>query len=163
MKRTWGWLAAGLAAFAILGLAAAQDPDGADDLPEGPGKTLVMRLCVKCHGLNQFTAERHAKDQWDVLLDKMAEEGLEMSDQEYETVVGYLSKYLGKDSPPAKIHINKLTYVMLEDRIGLTEKEAEAVVKYRTEHGPFKTWQDVSKVPGVDAKKIEAVKDLLTF
>ena len=29
--------------------------------------------------------------------------------------------------------------------------------------GPFKTWQDVAKVPGVEARKVEAVKDLLQF
>jgi competence ComEA-like helix-hairpin-helix protein len=162
--RTLGWLAAtGLAALAVSLSFGAQDPEGSADLPEGPGKTAVMRLCAKCHGLEQFTAARHSKEEWDVLIDKMSEEGLEMSDQDYETVIGYLTKYLGKDAPPLKIRINTLTVAMLEERLGLSDKAAEAIVKHRTEHGPFKTWQDVAKVPGVEAKKIEAVKDLLQF
>lgn len=104
--RTKGWkAAAALAAVAVsLSFGAPQDPEGAADLPEGPGKTAVMALCAKCHGLDQFTAARHTKAEWDVLIDKMTEEGLELSDQQYETVVGYLSKYLGKDAPPEAPH-----------------------------------------------------------
>lgn len=158
------WGAAAAAAMAVsMSYGAPQDPEGAEDLPEGPGKVAVMRLCTKCHGLDQFTAARHNKAEWDVLIDKMTEEGLELTDKDYETVVGYLSKYLGRDAAPSRIDINKLTAVHLEERIGLTDKEAEAVVKHRTQNGPFKTWQDVTKVPGVEAKKIEAVKDLLRF
>lgn len=62
-----------------------------------------------------------------------------------------------------KLHINRLNATALEERLGLTEKEAEAIVKHREQHGPFKTWQDVAKVTGVEAKKIEASKDLLQF
>jgi competence protein ComEA len=156
--------AAAAAAVAMsLSWGSPQEVEGASELPEGPGKALVVRTCSKCHGLDQFIPARHNRMEWDTLIDKMTEEGLELSDQDYETVIGYLSKYLSREAPPAKLHINKLNAATIEERLGMTDKEAEAIVKYRAEHGPFKTWQDVAKVPGVDAKKVEAVKDLLQF
>jgi DNA uptake protein ComE-like DNA-binding protein len=36
-------------------------------------------------------------------------------------------------------------------------------VKYRTDKGPFKTVEDLKKVPDLDFKKIEAQKDRLVF
>jgi competence protein ComEA len=149
---------AALAAVLVFGLAAAPQSaiDGAADLPDGPGKDAVVGICSKCHGIDQFSASRHNKEEWNTLLDKMAEEGLELSDQQYETVVDYLSKFLSKDAPPARINVNRLLAPVLE-------KEADAIVRHRTRNGPFKNWQEVAKVPGVDAKKIEALKDLLQF
>jgi competence protein ComEA len=37
------------------------------------------------------------------------------------------------------------------------------MIKYRTDHGDFKSIEDLGKVPGLDFKKIEAKKDLLVF
>jgi len=47
--------------------------------------------------------------------------------------------------------------------LGLLEREAEAIVKYRTDKGPFKTLEDLKKVPDLDFKKVEAQKDRLVF
>jgi competence ComEA-like helix-hairpin-helix protein len=151
-----------LAAAIALSVGAYQNAvEGAEDLPEGPGKTLVVQKCAKCHGIDQFSWARHSKEEWDVLIDKMTEEGLELSEDDYQTAVGYLSKFLSRDAPPAKIKVNRLGAAVLEERLGITDKEAEAIVKHREQNGPFKSWQDVAKVPGVDAKKIEAAKDLI--
>ena len=37
------------------------------------------------------------------------------------------------------------------------------LVKYRAEHGNFKSIDDLKKVPGIDPAKIEAKKDVLIF
>jgi DNA uptake protein ComE-like DNA-binding protein len=37
------------------------------------------------------------------------------------------------------------------------------VIQYRQDHGPFHEWRDLLKVTGVDAKKVEAKKDLMAF
>jgi competence protein ComEA len=47
--------------------------------------------------------------------------------------------------------------------LGLSGKEAAAIVKYRTDKGSFKTVEDLKKVPDLDFKKIEAQKDRLVF
>ena len=47
--------------------------------------------------------------------------------------------------------------------LGLTEAEAQAIVAHRTAQGAFKTFDDVTKVAGVDKKKLELVKTRITF
>ena len=45
----------------------------------------------------------------------------------------------------------------------MLRKETAAVIAYRDKHGPFKSVEDLKKVPGIDVKEIEAHKDRLYF
>lgn len=45
---------------------------------------------------------------------------------------------------------------------GVGPKKAEAIVAYREQHGPFKSVDELEKVPGIGAKTVEANRDLLT-
>jgi competence ComEA-like helix-hairpin-helix protein len=51
----------------------------------------------------------------------------------------------------------------LETGLGITAKEAAAIVTYRTDKGAFKVLDDLKKVPDLDFKKIEAQKDRIAF
>ncbi len=74
-------------------------------------------------------------------------------------------EYLAKSFPPLpdKVNVNKATAKDIETGLALTTEEAEAIVKYRTDHGNFKDYDSLTKVPGVDAKKLEAKKDAIIF
>ena len=143
----------------ILSMTAQPAQDEGPALPEGAGKVLVARTCSKCHGLEMFAAARKSGMEWNLIIDKMVDEGLEIGDEDAETVLNYLSKYLGKNSAPAKVNVNKAAAKELEQALGLLDTEAEALIKHRAAHGSFKDWRELTKVDGVDAKKIEAHKD----
>ena len=64
---------------------------------------------------------------------------------------------------PKKIQINKASATELGNGLELSSKEAEAIVKYREENGKIKDLEDLKKVPGLDAKKLEAKKEKLAF
>jgi competence protein ComEA len=51
----------------------------------------------------------------------------------------------------------------LESGLSLARSQAAAIVRYRTQHGDFKSIEDLKRVPGVDVAKIEAKKDRLLF
>ena len=70
--------------------------EGNSPLPDGTGKMVTARVCGKCHNVDRFATERKTKAEWDDVINKMSDEGLEMTEQEYDTVLAYLSKYLGK-------------------------------------------------------------------
>ena len=90
----------------------------------------------------------------------MSEFSVDPSTDEHEAIVNYLTRNFG--TPPlAKVNINKATAEELGSGLKLTSKEADAIVKYRQQHGNFKDWHDLLKVDGVDGKKILAVKDLI--
>ena len=58
-----------------------------------------------------------------------------------------------------KINLNKATVEELAqlNRIGM--KYAERIVKYREDNGPFKTTEELTKVPGIGVKTLELNKD----
>ena len=140
-------------------------------LPPGEGKPIVERMCGSCHALKVVTSKRASPEQWAQLVDQMVSRGAEGTDEEIETVVEYLSKKFGLDSPspvaekPATqpVHVNQATASELSAALGLTSDESGAIVAYRRQNGKFKEWRDLTKVPGVDASKIEANKNRLVF
>jgi mono/diheme cytochrome c family protein len=86
-----------LAPVLYLALFAATPP-----LPPGKGKAIVQRSCKGCHALKVVTAKRATKDQWKVLVDQMINRGAEVEDEEFDTLLAYLSKNFGPvKNPPA--------------------------------------------------------------
>jgi len=126
-------------------------------LPDGPGKKTVEKVCFKCHGPENVLKKRHTKAQWDKVLDTMAENGAKATDAEFEEVLNYLSRYF------AQINVNKASASEIQEVVDLSTEEAEAIVKYRGTNGEFKSVEEVAKVPGLDAKKIADRKDRMLF
>ncbi len=90
----------------------------------------------------------------------MVDNGAKATDDELTVIVNYLVENFG---PKSKIHMNTAPMGEIKAVLGLTVTQAVAVVDYREAHGNFKTWQDLLKVPQMDAKVIEEKKDLLAF
>ena len=67
-----------------------------ENLPDGPGKELLMNVCTVCHNLARVVEKRLSKDEWDDIVDKMAARGARASDEEFDTIVNYLVKNFGK-------------------------------------------------------------------
>ncbi len=132
------------------------------ELPEGPGKDETQRVCKNCHELSQALSFRKDWDGWKQSVDKMVTLGAKLTDQEYEVIIEYLAKNFPAEELP-KLNVNKAPAIEFESRLTLTRSQAAAIIEYRTKNGPFKTLEDLKKVPGVDAAKIEAKKDRLAF
>ena len=62
-----------------------------------------------------------------------------------------------------KIQANTAAAIELESGLSLRRSQAAAIIAYRTKNGKFKSIEDLKKVPGVDADKIEAKKDRIVF
>jgi competence protein ComEA len=156
-------IAIAAAAFITAPVQASAPPQTAadDSLPDAPGKQLVLETCTQCHEESRFAAKRMSAADWSQLIVSMQANGLQISDAEFATVLNYFATNL--NLAPAKINVNKATADDLKAALALTDKEASAIVKYRTDHGDFKDWRQVAAVDGVDPKKIQAKKDSLTF
>ena len=92
-RRSPGVRALGLVALCAVVMWSQEDGKA---LPDGNGKMVTARVCGNCHTVDKFAAERKTKAEWDDIINKMTDEGLEMTEQEYDTVIAYLAKYLGK-------------------------------------------------------------------
>jgi competence protein ComEA len=133
----------------------------AQQFPDGPGKETTLQLCSNCHNPEVITQHRQGKDEWTATIQKMIESGAEGTPEQFSAVLDYLTKNFAPGAPA--VNVNKASAADLETGLGLTGKEAAAVVKYRTDKGAFKTVDDLKKVPDLDFKKIEAQKDRLVF
>jgi competence protein ComEA len=102
-----------------------------------------------------------SRDEWIANIQKMMAAGAQGTEEQFTAVLDYVTKNFGPQA--ARLNVNKATAAELEAGLGLTSKEAAALVKYRTEKGPFKTIDDLKKVTDLDFKKIEAQKDRLDF
>ena len=130
--------------------------------PEVPGKAEAARICIQCHEYERSIAPRQNRAGWQGIMDKMAALGAIGTQKEFDAIVDYLARtYPGEEVP--KIKVNEARAIELESGLSLPRSQAAAIIEYRTKHGDFKSIEDLKKVPGVDAAKIEAKKDRLLF
>jgi competence protein ComEA len=135
----------------------------AQQLPDGPGKSAVLKVCGGCHGPKQVIGQAHTEEEWGRIVGKMAELGAEGTDDEFNAVVGYLAAHFPKATSSKKVNVNKSSAKDLEAALELTAKEAEAIVRYREENGNFKSLDQLKKVPGLDYKSLETKKERLEY
>jgi competence protein ComEA len=131
-------------------------------LPDVPGKAETERLCSQCHELARSISLRQDRAGWAATVDKMVSLGAKATDKETEAVIDYLAAHFAAEEVP-RINVNKARAIDLESGLTLKRSEAAAIIAYRTKNGPFKSIDDLKKVPGIDAAKIEAKKDRLVF
>jgi competence protein ComEA len=132
------------------------------DLPAGAGKDETIKYCANCHSGEQAASLRQGQEEWAATIEKMVGMGAKIPEGSYSAILDYLTKHFGQDAP-LQIQVNKASAVDLESLLLLKRSEAAAMIQFRTDHGNFKTMDELKKVPGLDFKKIEAKKDLLVF
>jgi competence protein ComEA len=80
----------------------------------------------------------------------MIQFGAQGSDSDFSSILNYLTTNFG----PA---------MNLENWLSVPQKSAEAIVAYRQQNGDFKSLDDVEKVPNVDTKFLDSIKDSLVY
>lgn len=130
------------------------------ELPPGPGKDTLIRVCSSCHSPDNVLANGQDRAGWEATIQKMASFGAQGTDEEFTEILEYVVKNFPANAP---INVNKATSTQLVNGLGLTAAEADAIIAYRKQNGEFKNIDDLKKVPAVDAKKLDAKKDRLAF
>lgn len=130
--------------------------------PEGPGKETTAKLCSQCHELERTASLRQNADGWRETVNKMSSLGMKATDAEMQTVVDYLAKSFPAEALP-KLNVNTATSIEFESALSLRKSQAAAIIEYRAKNGPFQSLDDLKKVPGLDAAKLDAKKDRLSF
>jgi cytochrome c553 len=69
-----------------------------DDLPDGPGKKVLLRACTTCHDLDEVTKFKgyYTRAQWKDIVVTMREYGATLDEAEVEPLAEYLFAALGK-------------------------------------------------------------------
>jgi len=133
-----------------------------DGFPEGAGKTLIMRSCGSCHPTDQIARQKKTESDWQATVVRMAGRGAKVNSEETDTIIKYLAANFAKVEDTSKTNVNKAATKDLV-AIGFTDKEAEAIIDYRTRHGEFRQWADLLQIYGVDGEKCESLQEKMTF
>jgi competence protein ComEA len=151
---------AGLAITSALLITSSHGASAQAQLPEGPGKDAVVRMCGTCHPVERAASVRLTREGWQDTIGKMMTLGAKGSDEDMKAVLEYLSThYKGEAGKP--LNLNTATSIDLESITMFLRKESAAWIAYRAKNGPCKTIDDLKKVPGVDFKKIEERRERL--
>src|SRR5215469_11986513 len=76
-------------------------PEGAAwaQLPDGPGKSVTLQICGKCHDADVVAGYHMASDGWSDTISKMIEQGAEGSEAQFNAILAYLVKNFGPGTP----------------------------------------------------------------
>ena len=150
----------GAVALAIGVLLAAESTRGQEkqpQLPDAPGREVLRKICADCHEIEAVIASRRTKIGWRQTTEDMMARGAEGSDEEMVAVVEYLATYFGK------VNLNTASAAELRKSLGLSAKEAQAIAAYREQNSTIKDFEELKKIPGVSAEKLQAKRGLIAF
>ena len=128
-----------------------------DRFPDGPGKTDVMKVCGGCHDAEIILANLKTPGEWNETLQNMATQGAEATPEQWKLIEQYIDVHF------AMVLVNKAPPDEIQLTLDVPAEVAAAVVKYRQDKGPFKTIDDLKKVPGIEAAKVDAATSRLVF
>jgi competence protein ComEA len=130
----------------------------AQSLPAGPNQDLVEAVCSACHSTERIAKQHKTKTQWQDKVLEMLQEDPDITQAERDRIVDYLSKAF-----PARVNVNTAAAADVQTVLELTPEGAASIVQYREKNGAFRSLEDLKKVPGVDAAKLDANKDRVEF
>jgi competence protein ComEA len=147
--------------------ASAQQPPAASQTTPTPqeeeefaraGEAMTERICATaCHTTEKVYTKRRTARDWGDVIAQMAARGAQATDEQFATVKRYLTRYF------AIVSVNTAPAEELSAVLGLSPKDAKAVVEYRKVHGDFADIAALLKVEGIDKAKIEADPEELIF
>jgi competence protein ComEA len=133
--------------------AGAQQPPGDND----KNAAVYMRLCSTCHDSARVQANRRTRTQWEEVIQKMVERGAQGTEDELTVVQEYLLRVSGK------VNVNRALAADIALVLGITEKDADAIVAYRKANGDFADFDALCKVPGIDTEKLKQAREAASF
>jgi competence protein ComEA len=153
-----------VARISVLILSASLAPTTwAQDFPPGEGRDTLKKVCTQCHDIDSVPRLRYSRSDWANLVFSMKDMGADATGAELDQIIDYLTKNFGKGDEVKKTNVNSASAKEIEAALGFTTKESEAIVLYRMKNGNYKDLDTVKKVEGVDAAKVQSVKDKIEF
>jgi cytochrome c5 len=65
----------------------------ASQLPDGPGKATVQKICSGCHAPEIVLGRRDTKQGWEQVVSSMVDKGANGTDDEFNTIIDYLAAH----------------------------------------------------------------------
>lgn len=121
------------------------------------GEEVFLNRCSTCHGTERALAAPRTRKGWEnVIAEMVNNNGAQLEAGEPEAILAFLTERHGL------VNVNAATAAELV-ALGLSKKDADRVVSYRTDHGPFADFAALRSVPGLDVERLDAVRERVAF
>ena len=137
--------------------APAQTTTEKSPFPPGPGREALFKVCNDCHGPESVLGQLKTREEWSKTLDEMAANGAQGTEEEWNRLLDYLDQHY------SLVFVNTAPAKELALKLDVAADVADAIVRTRTDKGKFASIDELKRVPGVDAAKVDARKDRLIF
>ena len=121
------------------------------------GREATVKFCATCHPMENITRMRRTPREWSDVITTMTTLGASATREQLTTIKQYLVRHHGA------VNVNTATATDLSAVLGLSSKDAAAIVEYRKTHGRFTDAAALAKVEGIDTSKIEEQPEALRF
>jgi competence protein ComEA len=125
--------------------------------PEGAAKPVFEKICGTCHETKEVTMRRRTKTGWEQVVEDMVARGAEGSEEDLAAIVSYLAANYGR------VNVNSASAEAMQQSLGLSAKDAQAIIAYRTKNGRIQDFEQLLKVPGIDLEKVREKRSRIAF
>ena len=126
------------------------------ELPDAPGKDMVVKLCSGCHEPTVVLTADLSVNGWPGEIQKMIGLGAPGTDAQFREVLNYVAANVS--TPVSLVNVNSASEAELELALQISRKDAIAIVEYRAKNGKFKSVDDLKRVPGVNRRKLKQTR-----
>jgi competence protein ComEA len=121
------------------------------------GEEVFLNRCGTCHATERALVAPRTRKGWEAVLAEMVNtNGAQLEAGEPEAILAFLTERHGL----VNVNAAKADEIAA---LGLSQKDADAIVSYRTEKGPFADFAALRSVPGLDVDRLDAIKARLAF
>jgi competence protein ComEA len=124
---------------------------------ENADKALLETVCATCHESAVVAGPFRTPAEWDEVIEKMQSYGTSAAPEQFSQIRAYLLRTYGK------ANVNNAAAKDLAPVLDISAPIADGLVTYRQQNGSFKTLDDLKKVPGLDAARVDARKARVSF
>jgi len=120
------------------------------------GEEVFLGRCSTCHAPERALVAPRTRKGWEGVLAEMLNNGAQLETGEADAILAFLTERHGL------VNVNEATAAELA-ALGLPQKDADTIVSYRTDHGPFADFAALRAVPGLDVDRLDAVRERVAF
>ena len=121
------------------------------------GEETTEKTCITCHPWENITTRRRTLREWGDVVINMTQRGAQGTDRQFAIVTKFLTRYYGV------VNVNTAPAEEISAVLGLSARDAAAIVEHRKTHGKFADAAALAKVNGIDKTKLEEQPEALRF
>jgi competence ComEA-like helix-hairpin-helix protein len=121
------------------------------------GEEVFLNRCSTCHPTERALVAPRTKKGWEGVLAEMVDNnGAQLETGEREAILAFLTERHGL------VNVNTATAEEIV-ALGMSTKDADTIVSYRADKGPFADFAALRGVPGLDVDRLDAVRERVAF